>query len=144
MPLLYEINQGGKFDLECYLRVYEDHIELRKPDPNSTPTRRTRASDSLIGNVAKIAKYVVVDMPKDLKKTEYLDFNVMINQISKVEYIPAKGVLATGRIQFFLKDKQAKKATQFDVGFRADALNFNNKHNDIALEIKKYIDSKIS
>lgn len=144
MSLLYEINQGGTFGLECYLRVYEDHIELRKPDPNSTPTRRTRASDSLIGNVMKIAKFAVIDLPKDLKKSGYLDFNVMINEISKVEYTPAKGILATGRIQFYLKNTQEKRATQFDVGYRADALNFNNKHNDIALEIKKYIDSRIS
>lgn len=142
MKLMYEIDQSA-LGMETFLRVYDDHIELRKPDPNSIPTQRTRAADSLLGNVAKITKMMVFDVPKSLKKARYLDFNVMYNQILKVEYKPAKGVLATGRIQFYLKNEPEKRATQFDIGYRADVLNFNSKQNDIVLKIKKYVDSKI-
>ena len=142
MTPLYEINQTA-LGIETYLRVYKDHIEIRKPDPNSTTTKATRPADSLIGNVAKVAKFVIIDMPKELKKTEYFDFNVMIDQITKVEYKPAKGVLATGIIQFYLKNKPTKPATQFNIAYRADAVNFNNKYNDIALQIKQYIDRYI-
>ncbi len=143
MTLLYEIDQKA-MGVETYLRVYDDHIELRKPDPNSTPSKHVRASDSLAMNVLKIAKAIVVDLPQDIKKTGYLDFNVTFDQISKVEYKPANGVLATGRIQFYLKNEPEKRATQFDIGYRDDVLNFNNKYNSKALEIKKYVDSRIS
>lgn len=74
MKLIYEIDQSA-LGMEVYLHVYDDHIELREPDQNSIPTQRTRAVDSFIGNVAKITKMMVFDLPKGLDKARYLDFN---------------------------------------------------------------------
>lgn len=142
MSLLYEIDQTA-LNVEHYLRVYTDHIELRKPDPDSTPVKATLPADSVAGNVLKVAKYIDVDMKKDIAKTQYFELNVTYDQIKKVVYKPANGTLATGMLHFVLKGKPEKRVTQLNVAFAADAINFNKKHNDTALKIKEYVEKAI-
>lgn len=117
--LLYEIDQSQTLmgtKIEAYLRLYDDHVEIRKP----------QSDGAAVSNV------------------NYLMFNVPIHQIERVEYKPAGGFLANGILQFFVKGEPEKRAAMTNIAYAPNAINFKKKYNDVAAQIKQYMDSHIN
>ena len=114
--LLYEIDQSqtlGGNKIEAYLRLYDDHVEIRKPEPGGS----------------------------GISNPKYMTFHVPIDQIAAVEYKPAGGFLANGILQFHVKGQPEQHAGMVKLPYASNAINFKKKHNDVAAQIKQYMDS---
>lgn len=128
MPLLYQIDHSDN-TFETYLRLYDDHVEIRKP--KQSKYRGVMGMGRLALNMLGVAE------------AQYLDAHFRINEIEKVTLTPATRAKA-GIIQFYLSFQMIHtKATYFDLAYRSDAINFKYSENDIASKIKQYVDSKL-
>lgn len=110
MGIIAQIDQTA-LGIECYVRLYEDHVEIKKPRP-----RQFR---------------------------EYFERSINIADIESVELKQASGFFANGVIRFCVKDDDRGAVTFFNSSYRDDCMNFKQKFNSAAQDMKNYIDRYI-
>lgn len=128
MPLLYQIDHSDN-TFDTYLRLYDDHVEIKKPKQSKY--------QGVMG-MGRLALNML-----GMSEAQHLEAYFRISEIEKVTLKPATKSKA-GIIQFYLSFQTVQtKATYLNLSYRSDAMNFKYDENDIANKIKQYVDRKI-
>lgn len=125
MQLIYQIDHSDN-TFHTYLKLYSDHIEIKKP-------RKSKYNGWL--GAGRLALNLL-----GVSEVNYLEGVFEWDDIEKVFFKPATKSFA-GIIQFYLFIPQMRtKATYLDVDYRADSINFKFAENDTAIKIKEYVE----
>lgn len=128
MSLLYQIDHSDN-TFETYLRLYDDHVEIKKPKQSKY--------QGVMG-MGRLALNML-----GVTEAQYLEAHFRIDEIEKVTLKPATKSKA-GIIQFYLTFQAVHtKATYLNLSYRSDAINFKYDENEIADKIKQYVDNRI-